>query len=181
MYYWKVWHWHSERDDNGKYKNTDYTDYVVAPIFIEDRLDETLDTGEIILKNMPRESRGAFPPKTKFRLERYLNEDYTGESKKWDMVVDHDDVEEYEGCPTICTHRIFLIEASVIAQGMHVDNIALTYELQDVTLNYKTTQNNNESVEVKASEPQGYGSAIRQSDDFHYSIYGVIGNDIQNM
>ena len=38
-------------------------------------------------------------------------------------------------------HRISLIEASAIAQGMHVDNIALTYELKDVTLNYKTVTN----------------------------------------
>ncbi len=133
-YYWRVFLF-----ENG-HKSTEYTKYVVAPIFLEDKLDETLDSGEVVLKAMPIATRNAFPPKTKFRLERYTKEDYTDEPRKWDLVVEHDDVEEYEGCPEICTHRVNLIEASVIAQGMHVDNIALTYELQDVDLNYRTTK-----------------------------------------
>lgn len=172
MYHWRVFLW-----ENG-HKSTEYTDYVVAPIFLEDKLDETLDSGEIILKNMPTASRGAFPPKTKFRLERYSTENYTDTPKTWDMVVDHDDVEEYEGCPEICTHRVFLIEASVVAQGMHVDNIALTYELQDVTLNYKTTQNNDDKATVIVSPPQGYDSAIRQSQDFYYVLNGSGGGNM---
>lgn len=139
-YYWRVFLW-----ENG-HKSTEYTDYTVAPIFIEDKLDETLDSGEVILKSMPAASRNAFPPKTKFRIERYTKADYSDEPRKWDLVVEHDDVEEYEGCPEICTHRINLIEASVIAQGMHVDNIALTYELQDVNLNYKTIKEDNSII-----------------------------------
>ena len=43
MYYWRVFLW-----ENG-HKSTEYTDYAVAPIFLEDKLDETLDSGEIIL------------------------------------------------------------------------------------------------------------------------------------
>lgn len=143
MYHWRVFLW-----QNGR-KSTEYTDYLTAPIFIEDRLDETLDTGEIVLKSMLIETKTAFPPKTKIRLERYLTESYTDTPKTWDMVVDHDDVEEYEGCADICTHRISLIEASVIAQGMHVDNIALTYELQDVTLNYKTVVGKSDTLADK--------------------------------
>ena len=103
---------------------------------------------------MPIATRNAFPPKTKFRLERYTKEDYTDTPRKWDLVVEHDDVEEYEGCPDICTHRVNLIEASVIAQGMHVDNIALTYELQDVDLNYRTTLPD-EGVTVASVYPGG--------------------------
>lgn len=147
-YYWRVFLW-----ENG-HKSTEYTDYTVAPIFIEDKLDETLDSGEVILKSMPAASRNAFPPKTKFRIERYETADYTDEPKKWDFIVEHDDVEEYVGCPEICTHRISLIEASVIAQGMHVDNIALTYELQDVDLNYRTTLPD-EGVTVASVYPGG--------------------------
>ena len=64
MYHWRVFLWESGR------KSTEYTQYVTAPIFLEDRLDETLDTGEIILKAMPIETKAAFPPKTKIRLER---------------------------------------------------------------------------------------------------------------
>ena len=44
MYYWKVFLW-----ENGK-KSVEYTDFCLAPIYYEDRLDETLDTGEIILE-----------------------------------------------------------------------------------------------------------------------------------
>ena len=137
MYYWRVFLW-----KNGA-KSTEYTDYVVAPIFLEDKLDETLDAGEVILKSMPIATRNAFPPKTKFRIERYETADYTDEPRRWDMVVEHDDVEEYAGAPEICTHRVNLIEASAVAQNMHVDNIALTYELQDVDLNYKTIKEDN--------------------------------------
>ena len=160
MYYWRVFLWQSG------HKSTEYTAYLTAPIFIEDRLDETLDTGEIVLKSMPIETKTAFPPKTKIRLERYLTENYTDVPKTWDMVVDHDDVEEYEGCADICTHRISLIEASVIAQGMHVDNIALTYELQDVTLNYKTVVGKSDTLADKnaiAIANNGYHTPIHSN------------------
>lgn len=160
MYHWRVFLWESGR------KSTEYTQYVTAPIFLEDRLDETLDTGEIILKAMPIATRAPFPPKTKFRLERYLTENYIDTPKTWDMVVDHDDVEEYEGCAEICTHRIFLTEASVIAQGMHVDNIALTYELQDVTLNYKTVVGKSDTLVDKGAitiQNNGYFTPIHSN------------------
>ena len=133
-YYWRVFLW-----ENGR-RSTEYTKYTNAPIFLEDKLDETLDSGEIILMGMPIATKAAFPPKTKFRLERYNTADFSDTPKKWDMIVEHDDVEEYTGCPDLCTHRVHLIEASAVAQGMHVDNIALTYELQDVDLNYKVTK-----------------------------------------
>ncbi len=177
MYHWRVWQWkNSKKNDKGEYvNNTEYTKYLTAPIFLEDRLDETMDTGEIILKSMPIATKNAFPLKTKFRLERYTKEDYTDEPKKWDMVVEHDDVEEFEGCPEICTHRIHLIEASVIAQGMHVDNIALTYELQDVDLNYKVTNSNEDPITVAISEPQGATSAMRESQEFSYPLGPGVG------
>ena len=59
------------------------------------------------------------------------------------LICCSDDVEEYLGASNLCCHRLFMTEPSVIAQGMHVDNIALTYELQDVTLNYKVIRNVN--------------------------------------
>lgn len=157
-YHWKTYLW-----ENG-HKSTDYTSHAVSPIFIEDRLDETLDTGEIVLEAMPIATKTAFPPKTKFRLERYLTPDLVDEPKKWDFVVEHDDVEEYAGCPEICCHRIHLIEASVVAQGMHVDNIALTYELQDVDLNYKTVEPDDTKVNGLIDPKNGgYPSANHQS------------------
>lgn len=166
MYYWQVFLW-----ENGK-KSTDYTKWTTAPIFFEDNLDETLDTGEIILEAMPIATKQAFPPKTKIRMERYITSNYIDEPKKYDMVVEHDDVEQFEGVLTICTHRIHLIEASVIAQGMHVDNIALTYELQDVDLNYKTIQSDTTKAVSSVSPTQGYDMAIRISDEFNYPLFG---------
>lgn len=167
MYYWKVYLW-----ENGN-KSTDLTDYCLAPIFYEDKLDETLDTGEIILDAMPIETKKAFPPKTKFRLERYVTSNYSDTPKTFDMVVDHDDVEELVGVSELCTHRVYLIEASVIAQGMHVDNIALTYELQDVALNYKTTQyKEDQSIPSVSPTQPSNATAIRQTDSFNYVLSG---------
>lgn len=164
MYYWKVFLW-----KNG-IKSKDYSQYLVAPVYIEDRLDETMDTGEIILDSMPISTRNAFPPKTKFRLERYLMPDYSDTPRKWDLVVEHDDVEEYVGLPEVCCHRIHLIEASVVAQGMHVDNIAFTYELKDVSLNYKTTQSSDKIAAVTVSPPAGAATAERLSEEFKYPL-----------
>lgn len=147
-YFWRVFLW-----ENGR-KSTEFTDYTNAPIFLEDRLDETLDSGELILMGMPISTKAAFPPKTKFRIERYTNAEFTGKPRKWDMIVEHDDVEEYTGCPELCTHRVNLIEASAVAQGMHVDNIALTYELQDVDLNYRVVKSDS-TVVGKGCEPVG--------------------------
>ena len=173
MYYWKIYLW-----ENGK-RSTDFTDNCIMPIFYEDKLDETLDTGKIILEKMPIETKNAFPPKTKFRLERHVKSDYSDTPITFDMVVDHDDVEEIVGVPEICTHRISLIEASVIAQGMHVDNIALTYELQDVDLNYKTAKTSDvKAVYNVSSEQPSLATATHSEDSFEYPITGtIIGGD----
>ena len=141
-YYWSFYLW-----ENGA-KSINYTDNLIVPIFYEEKLNEELDTAEIVLDKMDISTRFKFPPKTKFRLELRIDKDSAIPYKKWDLVVDHDDVEEYLGAPNLCCHRLFMTEPSVIAQGMHVDNIALTYELQDVTLNYKVIRNPTDIVNV---------------------------------
>lgn len=150
-YYWKAWKW-----ENGG-KSKELTDYLVSPIFIEPHLDETLGTGEIILESYPSSEKIAFPPKSKIRLERYLTKDFSDDPKTFDFIVDSDQVEEYVGCPEICCHRIELIEPSAIAQGMHVDNISLTRELNDNDLNYKTTIPSTETVSLIKNEVIGNG------------------------
>ena len=142
-YFYKAYLW-----KNGQ-KAEDLSQHLAAPLFLEERLNEELDTGEIILESMPDRFRKSFPPKTKIRIERYTTSDYSGEPVTWDMLVDHDDIEDYEGVPGISCHRLHLIEPSVIAQGMHVDNIALTYELQDVTLSYQTVVTESGSIKDK--------------------------------
>jgi hypothetical protein len=145
-YFYKCYLW-----ENGQ-KGTDYTNKMISPFFFEDRLNEELDSGEIVLESMPIESKADFPPKTKFRVELYQTDPAIGQEIKpletWDLCVEHDDVEEYEGLPGVCCHRISCQEPSIVAQGMHVDNIALTYELQDVSMNYKTTTEDKSPVAV---------------------------------
>lgn len=152
QYSWKVYKY-----ENGK-KSTDLTEYLTVPIFMEPHLDETLGTGEIILDRVPTKIlRTALPPKTKIRIERYFTKDFSGFPTTYDFVVDSDQVEEYAGCPEFCCHRIELIEPSVIAQGMHVDNISLTRELNDVTLEYRTIKPSEDLVTVNVENVYGDG------------------------
>lgn len=150
-YFWRVWKW-----ENGQ-KTKELTEYLSTPIYTEPHLDETLGTGEIILDPYPASERIAFPPKTKIRIERYLTKDFSDSPKIYDYMVDSDQVEEYVGCPEICCHRIELIDPSVVAQGMHVDNISLTRELNDNDLNYKTTISSTETVRLTKKEIIGNG------------------------
>lgn len=162
-YFWKVWKW-----ENGQ-KGEELTKYLIIPVFIEPKLDETLSSGEIILDTIPTtEAKQAFAPKTKIRIERYMTKELTDTPKTFDFVVDSDQVEEYTGCPEICCHRILLIDPSVIAQGMHVDNISLTRELNDCDLNYKTTISSTEAVSVVKSEVIGNGF-VRPNLTFGYT------------
>lgn len=161
QYYWKIWLW-----KDGK-KSTEYTDYLIAPFFHEGCLNQTINTAEVVLDCMSIETKKAFPPKTKFRVERYTTKDCSDEPKIFDLMVQEDNVEEYVSCPEICCHRIEMISPSVVAQGMHVDNIALTYELQDATLNYKTTKSDNNTIQdVGGLNPinGGHPQPLRQSD-----------------
>jgi len=159
-YYYKVFLW-----EKGN-KTREFTQFLTAPIFYEDRLNEELDTGEIVLDNMDIETKHLFPPKTKIRLERYMTPVYTDSPKKWDMIVEHDDVETYTGRSNKCCHRIHLIEPSAVAQGLHIDNIALTYELQDVTLLYKTYKEDSTLLgELVNIVPGGTHSPIKQPED----------------
>lgn len=150
-YYWKAWKW-----ENGK-KSIELTKYLTIPIFIEPHLDETLGTGELILDRVPSTNKTAFAPKTKIRIERYLTHDFSDEPVKFDYMVDADRVEEYAGCPEYCCHRIDLIEPSVVAQGMHVDNISLTRELNDIDLSYKTIVSSTETVSLSKYQIIGSG------------------------
>lgn len=130
QYFWKLYKWENGID------RVEMTEYLSAPVFLELRCNEQLPTGEIILDNMPTSAfEKPFSPKTKFTLERWVGDDM---QRYFDFVVDHDDVEHYAGLSDICCHRIYLIDPSVYAQGLHCDNFSLTYEQNDSTLNYKT-------------------------------------------
>ncbi|MBQ8749429.1 MAG: hypothetical protein IJZ29_03065 [Clostridia bacterium] len=163
QYYWRIWLW-----KDGK-KSTELTEFMTVPFFHEGCLNQTINTAEVILDCMAIETKKAFPPKTKFRIERYTTQDFSDIPKIFDLVVQDDNVEEYVGCPEICCHRIDLISPSVIAQGMHVDNISLTYELQDATLNYKTTRSDNTPVSVSIVNG-GSEQPIRETEAFTWPV-----------
>lgn len=150
-YYWKIFKW-----EDGK-KVDDLSKFLTLPIFLEPKIDGTLKTGEVILDEMPISTKKAFNPKTKIRIEKYMTNDFSDRPKVYDYVVDSDQVEEYVGCPNICCHRINLIDPSVITQNMLVDNIALTYEMQDVSLKYKTMKTRNDKVVLVTNPYVGGG------------------------
>lgn len=75
-------------------------------------------------------------------------------------------------------HRIHLIEPSVVCQGMHIDNIALTYELNDVNLNYKTIREDNTIIGTDFLIKHNGGAesgkrevVLNDSSDYFYSRY----------
>lgn len=148
--------------ENGA-KNIDkeYTDYLIAPLPFGERLDETLDKMCLTLDSMPIESRHAFPPSTKLVAERWLNTTTQIEEDTFYMVVEHDDVQEYIGDTEICTHKIYFNEASAIAQGFIFDDISLTYELNDVTLDYKVSYSDNSLNPIK-NNPAGGDDKINK-------------------
>lgn len=164
QYNWKIFKWNDAND------RTDLTQYLIVPIFLELRCNEQLSSGQVTLDCVPTNfCSSPFAPKTKFTLERYVGESM---DKYFDFVVDRDDVEFYSGCNEICCHRIQLIEPSVFAQGMHCDNFALTYELNDVTLKYKTIISSDEKAIPYNSEVVG---RLFQRPDWNY---GTGSNDL---
>ena len=129
QYMWKLSKWESGTN------RTELTNYLAVPIFLELRCNGELSTGEVILETPTSEYPAAFPPKTKMTIERYIDGSLDA---YFDYLVDHDDVEDYAGCPELCCHRVYLIAPEAFSQGLHCDNFSLTYELNDVTLKYKT-------------------------------------------
>jgi len=130
-YTYKFYHFENRQ------KGENLTQFLQFPLFIEEKLDDTLDTAKVVLSPMPIEKNSTYQPKTKFVLEQWTNEVDSEPRRVWHFVCEHDDVEEHIGTE-FCTHHLNLIEPSVIAQGMHCDNLALTYELRDVNMNYST-------------------------------------------
>jgi len=98
-YYFKVYKW-----ANG-HNEVDLTEKMAVPVYINEKLNETLDTGLIILDLI--EENGilglgavAMPAKTKIRIECYDTDPALDNTalpvKTWDMVIEDDEVEEYQ-------------------------------------------------------------------------------------
>lgn len=119
-------------------KTLSFDNYLIAPIFVDQKVDETVGGGEIVLEMLPQQL--PFRPKTKFIIERYADSSFTTLLKDWHFVVEKDEVESYVGVSGKFTHRVSLSDPCVVTQNMHCDNFALTYELQDCDMNYRTTR-----------------------------------------
>ena len=141
----KVYKYDSTQEANG-YKGEDFSKYAKLAYSSVDNLEDTLDTFSISLAGLP--FRKEFAPKTKFIIELYdeTTDPITGETtltlwnEPFHLEVESDAVEQpIISDDTYFNHNLSLIEASVDTQTRLVDNIAVTYKLQDVTLEEQPT------------------------------------------
>ena len=92
-------------------------------------LDDTLDTAEITINNSVREK--PYKPLTKFKL--VLSQDNNA-TKYYDYELRYDLVEKMSMAKDLYMHRLYLGNPAISCQKRTCDNFAISYRLQDVTL-----------------------------------------------
>ena len=92
-------------------------------------LDDTLDTAEITINNSTREK--PYKPLTKFKL--VLSQD-SNTTKYYDYELRYDLVEKISMAKDLYMHRLYLGNPAISCQKRTCDNFAISYRLQDVTL-----------------------------------------------
>ena len=114
----------------------DFSDYVQIGFGQVLNLDDTVDTMELQLVGLP--FRQEFEPTSMFRVTIYQPFEDEGETSQFEKVYDYalqqDDVEQPNMAEELYTHNLTLANGAIIAQQKTVDNIAVTYKLQDVAL-----------------------------------------------
>lgn len=144
----KLYKYDSTKSD---YRGEDFSSYILQGDTTTDDLTEVLDTAELTLVGLPFQEE--FAPTTKFILDKYDADNESGTIVSRHLVVAQDLVTKpVLSDDSYFTHSITFNEASVIAQGRLVDNIAITYRLKDVSLD----------GEVKV--PEDAKAAIEQQD-----------------
>ena len=135
----KLYEYDAEKEEQG-YRGTDYSAHILLGDVVTDDLTEVLGTAELTLGGLPRSEE--FAPKTKFILDKIDDSNIVNDmpyTETWHLVVQEDVVSKpILSDDNYYDHHITLIEASALAQGYLVDNIATTYKLQDVTLDGET-------------------------------------------
>ena len=145
----RVWLYNSKADG---YKGEEYTKYLLLGDSWKDNLDDTLDTAEITLAGL--DTQQEFAPTTKFIIEKgYWDGDSWVLLEQWHWQVDNDAVTK----PILAddgyyNHAISLIEPLVVAQQRLCDNFAVTYKLQDVTLNIAPTYDVTSKASITKNE-----------------------------
>lgn len=119
-----------ELKENGEWK--DFTGFCIQPFSLKDPLDETLSTMTV---KMYLDRKAALTPSTMARFSIYQRVEkivYTLKDKH-DFVVDTDNVykEVLQG-NKYYAHEVVFTEPLAITQKYAVDNIALTYQLEDM-------------------------------------------------
>ena len=114
----------------------DFSDYVQIGFGQVLNLDDTVDTMELQLVGLP--FRQEFEPTSLFRVTIYQPFEDEGDTSQFEKVYDYalqqDDVEQPNMAEELYTHNLTLANGAIIAQQKTVDNIAVTYKLQDVAL-----------------------------------------------
>lgn len=116
----------------------DFSEYAQIGLGQTLNLDDTIDTMNIVLMGLP--FRKSFEPTSLFRItisQPFIDDD-NNESKfekVYDYALQQDDVEQPDMSDNhYFTHNLTLCNPAIIAQQRTVDNISVTYKLQDVYL-----------------------------------------------
>lgn len=137
----KLYLYDSSQESND-YKGEDLSMYVLQGDSYTEDITEELDVAELTLAGLPRKRE--FDPETKFILQKISVKEIEIEGEKfleetpfatYHLVVDQDTVEQpILSDDNYFNHHISFIEPSVVAQKRLVDNISVTYKLQNVNL-----------------------------------------------
>ena len=118
-----------ELKENGEWK--DFTGFCIQPFSLKDPLDETLSTMTV---KMYLDRKAALTPSTMVRFYVYEKKasGFT-QQDRYDFVVDTDNVykEVLQG-NKYYAHEVVFTDPLAITQKYTVDNIALTYQLEDM-------------------------------------------------
>ena len=139
----KIYKYDSSKSD---YRGEEYSKYLLIGDSDTDNLDDTLDTYEITLAGL--NFREEFAPSTKFIIEKYQDTvSIENLIKTYNFIVKDDSVSQpIISDDTYFDHHLTLIEAGAEAQNRLVDNIAVTYKLQDVSLDLVPTFDTNNKI-----------------------------------
>lgn len=124
----------------------DFSQYVQMGVGQSLNLDDTLKTMNITLEGLPFKKK--FEPTSMFRvrLTQFNYEDNEEIEKVYDYALQQDDVEQPNLAEDYYTHSLSLIDVGVIAQNRPVDNMAVTYKLQNVVTTTQSVDLNEKVV-----------------------------------
>lgn len=166
MIYAKLYKYDSTKAD---YKGEDFSKYILLAPETKEDLQEILDVADLTLVGLPTSKE--FEPSTKFIFEIWDDLVTDAPVKSFHLCVAQDLVSQpILSDDNYFNHNISFDEASVIAQNRLVDNIAVTYRLQEVSLSGKMQFDPNQKAEVSIKNI----NKKEVSDPFQSSIKSLV-------